>query len=289
MIASMKESYSTTMLCQVMSVHISSFKAWFKRDKRLKPSQVHEREVVKHIHAQSSGSAGARTIATIATTNGTPLSRYRAGRLMKVLGLVSCQMPKHAYKRGGNEHLNIPNHLAREFSPDAPNQVWCGDVTYIWTGNKWAYLAVVMDLFARKPVGWALSSSPDSRLTGKALSMAFESRGRPKGLMFHSDQGCHYTSLAYRQLLWRYQIKQSMSRRGNCWDNAPMERFFRSLKTEWIPEAGLLSLEHARQVIWSYIIGYYNNVRPHKHNLGLTPNQKEKLFWNGSYKVANLT
>jgi len=289
MIAQLQESYSVTMLCQTLQVHRSSFRAWLSRDKRLEPSQVHEGELVKHIHSQSSGSAGARTIATIATTNGTPLSRYRAGRLMKVLGLVSCQMPKHAYKRGGNEHLNIPNHLAREFSPDAPNQVWCGDVTYIWTGNKWAYLAVVMDLFARKPVGWALSSSPDSRLTGKALSMAFESRGRPKGLMFHSDQGCHYTSLAYRQLLWRYQIKQSMSRRGNCWDNAPMERFFRSLKTEWIPEAGLLSLEHARQVIWSYIIGYYSNVRPHKHNLGLTPNQKEKIFWSGFCQVANLT
>lgn len=289
MITRLQESYPITVLCHTLQVHRSSFRAWLNRDKRLKPSQVHERELVKHIHELSSGSAGARTISTIATTKGTPLSRYRAGRLMKALGLVSCQIPKHAYKRGGNEHINIPNHLAREFSPDAPNQVWCGDVTYIWTGNKWAYLAVVMDLFARKPVGWALSSSPDSRLTGKALSMAFESRGRPKGLMFHSDQGCHYTSLAYRQLLWRYQIKQSMSRRGNCWDNAPMERFFRSLKTEWIPEVGLLSLGHARQVIWRYIIGYYNNVRPHTHNLGLTPNQKEKIFWNRSYKMANLT
>ncbi len=142
---------------------------------------------------------------------------------MKVLGLVSCQMPKHACKRGGNEHIHIPNHLARAFSPDAPNQVWCGDVTYVWTGNKWAYLAVVMDLFAHKPVDWALSSSPGSNLTGQALSMAFESPRRPKGLMFHSDQGCHYTSLAYRQLLWQYQIKQSMSRRGKFWDKAPME------------------------------------------------------------------
>lgn len=113
-----------------------------------------------------------------------------------------------------------------------PNQVRCGDVTYIWTGKGWTYLAVVLDLFARKPVGWAMSFSPDSRLTIKALKMAWERRGHPAGIMFHSNQGSHYTS---RQLLWRYRITQSMSRRGNCWDNSPMERFFRSLKNKWIP------------------------------------------------------
>ena len=95
-----------------------------------------------------------------------------------------------------------------------------------------------MDLFAQKPVGWAFSLSPDSKLTSKALEMAFEARKRPKGVMFHSDQGMHYTSKKFRQTIWRFQMKQSMSRRGNCWDNAPMERFFRSLKTEWVPKAG---------------------------------------------------
>jgi len=108
-------------------------------------------------------------------------------------------------------------------------------VTYIWTGQRWSYLAVVMDLFARKPVGWAFSRSPNSGLTKQALHMAYELRGRPSGVMFHSDQGSHYTSINFRQNLWRLQIKQSMSRRGNCWDNAPMERFFRSLKSEWVP------------------------------------------------------
>ncbi|AQS39908.1 integrase family protein [Shewanella psychrophila] len=137
---------------------------------------------------------------------------------MKQLGLVSCQLPKHSYKRADSEHVEIPNHLSRQFQVTEPNQVWCGNVTYIWTGNRWAYLAVVIDLFARKPIGWSMSFSPDSTLTGKALSMAFESRGRPQALMFHSDQGCHYTSRQYRQLFWRYQIKQSLSRRGNSWD-----------------------------------------------------------------------
>ncbi len=145
------------------------------------------------------------------------MGRWLAGRLMKELGLVSCQQPTYRYKRGGHEHVAIPNYLERQFAVTEPNQVWCGDVTYIWTGKRWAYLAVVLDLFARKPVGWAMSFSPDSRLTMKALEMAWETRGKPVGVMFHSDQGSHYTSRQFRQLLWRYRIRQSMSRRGNCW------------------------------------------------------------------------
>ncbi len=98
------------------------------------------------------------------------MGRWLAGRLMKELGLVSCQQPTHRYKRGGHEHVAIPNYLERQFAVTEPNQVWCGDVTYIWTGKRWAYLAVVLDLFARKPVGWAMSFSPDSRLKRKAQS-----------------------------------------------------------------------------------------------------------------------
>ena len=222
------------MLCEVFEVHRSSYKYWLKRHRTIKPQQVKELSVVKAVFEESQGSAGARTIATISTARDVPLSRYRAGKLMKKLDIQSCQLPNHRYKKANQAHIEIPNHLNRQFNVTLPNQVWCGDVTYIWTGCRWAYLAIVLDLFARKPIGWAISHSPDSTLTGKALSMAFESRGRPTGVMFHSDQGCHYTSQRYRQLLWRYQIKQSLSRRGNCWDNSPMERFFRSLKTEWV-------------------------------------------------------
>ncbi len=142
---------------------------------------------VKELFRKSEGSAGARSIAQMATDQDVPLSRFRAGRLMEKLGLVSCQIPGHKYKKTGDEHVEIPNYLERQFNVEAPNQVWCGDVTYIWTGNRWAYLAIVIDLFARKPVGWAMSLSPDSTLTSNALKMAYESRGRPKGVMFHSD------------------------------------------------------------------------------------------------------
>lgn len=234
--------------------------------------------MVKQIFAQSKQSAGARTIATIATINGLALSRYRAGKLMKALELVSCQQRTHRYKPAKEVHPHIDNHLNRQFDVQAPNQVWCGDVTYIWSGDKWAYLAVVMDLFSRKPVGFALSRSPDTDLTAKALTMAFESRGKPQQLMFHSDQGCHYTSKQYRALLAEYQIKQSMSRRGNCWDNSPMERFFRSFKTEWMPGTGYQTLNETKCDFIDYINGYYCSIRPHTHNKGMTPDYAEITY-----------
>ena len=247
------------------------------------------RERVKQAHQLSNGSAGARTVATLVTATGMPLSRYRAARRMKLLGLVSNQQPKHHYKKARQEHISIPNLLDRQFDVDTPNQVWAGDITYVWTGKRWAYLAVVLDLFARKPVGWALSLSPDTVLTKKALTMAYESRGEPKGVMFHSDQGTQYTSLSFRQHLWRYQMVQSMSRRGNCWDNSPMERFFRSLKTEWVPEIGYSSFEQAKHGITDYILGYYNPFRPHTHNDGLAPNSAERKYWNDYKTVAKNT
>ena len=111
----------------------------------------------------------------------------------------------------------------------------------------------------------------------KALEMAWETRGKPGGVMFHSDQGSHYTSRQFRQLLWRYQIRQSMSRRGNCWDNSPMERFFRSLKNEWIPVVGYVSFSEAAHAITDYIVGYYSALRPHEYNGGLPPNGKRHL------------
>ncbi len=245
--------------------------------------------MVKSIYAESNSSAGARTIAGIATTRGLPLSRYVATRLMKEQGLVSCQLVRHKYKKAAQAHVEIPNTLERQFAVCQPDQVWCGDITFIWTGNRWAYLALVMDLFARKPVGWAMSYSPDTKLAAKALTMAFESRGRPKGVMFHSDQGSTYTSRNYRQLLWRCQIEQSMSRRGNCWDNSPMKRFFRSLKTEWVPTTGYRSFTEAENAVIKYIIGYYSQVRPHSYNGGLTPNESEKRYWLEYKSVAKIS
>lgn len=217
------------------------------------------------------------------------MGRWLAGKLMKELNISSGQRQTHKYPRGGNEYYAIPHLLDRQFVVKKTDQVWCGDVTYLWTGKRWAYLAVVLDLFARKPVGWAMSFSPDSVLTIKALQMAWESRGHPQGVMFHSDQGSHYTSKKYREALWGYGMKQSMSRRGNCWDNSPMERFFRSLKSEWVPIMGYQSFREAELGIVRYITGYYSELRPHRYNRGLTPNESERLFHQQSGSVANFS
>ena len=136
---------------------------------------------------QSRGSAGARTLAEMLTQNGVPMSRYRAGRLMKYLNLSSCQPGKHQYKNACQEHTCLPNLLERQFAVPEPDRVWCGDITYIWAGNRWCYLAVVMDLFARRVIGWSLSANADTALISSALRMAYEVRDQPRDVMFHSD------------------------------------------------------------------------------------------------------
>ena len=207
---------------------------------------------------------------------GEQIGRFKVRRLMRELELVSKQPGSHAYKKATVERPDIPNILNREFDVEAPNQVWCGDITYIWAQGKWHYLAVVMDLYARRVVGWALSEKPDADLVIKALDVAYEQRGKPQGLLFHSDQGSQYGSRNFRQRLWRYRMRQSMSRRGNCWDNAPMERVFRSLKTEWIPVTGYLTGQQAQRDISQYLMDHYNWIRPHQFNDGLAPAKAEE-------------
>ena len=128
------------------------------------------------------------------------------------------------------------------------------DITYVWAQGQWHYVAAVIDLFARRVVGWAFSSRPDSELVINALNMAYEQHGRLQDVLFHSDQGSQYGSQSFRQRLWRYRCKQSMSRRGNCLDNVPMERLFRSLKTEWVPTVGYMSAAQAQQDIGRFLI-----------------------------------
>ncbi len=205
------------------------------------------------------------------------------------IGVIPISLGPKGVPRLNQPHVSIANELDRQFDVQAPNQVWTGDITYVWSGKRWAYLAVVLDLFARRPIGWAMSLTADSALTCRALTMAYESRGNPNGVMFHSDQGCQYTSLAFQQQVWRYRMVQSMSRRGSCWDNSPTERFFRSLKSECMPEIGYSSFEEAKSRITDYILGYYSRFRPHVHNEGMTPVMAEQNYWNSQKSVTNLT
>ena len=270
MIDELREQYKQSELLAVFEVNRSSHHYHRRQAKQVDPERERLKEAVIAIHTASRGAAGTRTISGMLKQQGESVGRYRARSLMREAGLESTQPRGHRYKVADKPAEVAENHLNREFTVARPNQVWCGDVTYVWTGTRWLYLALVIDLYARRMVGWACSRSPDSELTMQALRIAYESRGKPKGVMFHSDQGCHYTSLAFQQQLWRYQIKQSMSRKGNCWDNAPMERCFRSFKYEWMPKTFYSSYDGAEKDIMQYI-KYYNGYRGHSYNDYLSP------------------
>ncbi len=238
------------------------------------------RSQVNALFTQSRGSAGSRSIMTMMREDGMSIGRFKVRRLMQEQGLISKQPGSHAYKQATVERLDMPNRLNREFDVSAPNQVWCGDITYIWAQGRWHYLAVVLDLYARRVVGWAFSNRPDAALVIKALEMAYEQRGRPQGVLFHSDQGGQYVSRLFRQRLWRYRMQQSMSHRGNCWDNAPMERLFRSLKTEWGPSNGYTTIQEAHRDISHYLMHRYNWLRPHSSMRGChQPSLRKNLIY----------
>ena len=172
-----------------------------------------------------------------------------------------------------------PNTLDRDFTATAPNQKWVADITYLLTAGGWVYLAVVLDLFSRKVVGWALSDSLATELVSTALRQAIESR-RPVGkeLLHHSDRGCQYTSDAYQQILKALGIECSMSRTGECYDNAVMERFFWSLKHEWTKHESFDDLEAARLSVFKYIETFYNPVRLHQTLGYKSPNHFEAVY-----------
>lgn len=276
MIETLSALGSLELRCQVFDVGVSSYYDHCQREKTVNVERLRLRSLAAHIHRESRGAAGSRTIMAKLKEQGESIGRYKTRHLMKEANLVSKQPGPPAYKVATQMHPDIANRLNREFTVTTPNQVWCGDITYIWAGRRWIYLAVILDLYARRVVGFAVSEHPDSELVVNALERAYQQRGRPKGVMFHSDQGVQYASLTYRQRLWRYRMTQSMSRRGNCWDNAPMERLFRSLKSEWIPKLGYGSHQEAQKDIGLYLMHYYNVVRPHQHNGGVSPVKAEK-------------
>ena len=258
-------------MLNAFSVSRSSYNYRMNQAGRSTPERDRLRTKVVKIHTASRGAAGSRTITAKLNQESECIGRYKVASLMKEANIESKQPNKpHQYKIAGKCSKIADNILQREYNVASINQVWCGDVTYIWCGTRWLYLALVIDLYARRIVGWACSDSPDTALTKKALSIAYEARGRPNNLMFHSDQGCHYTSKAFQEDLVNKGIKQSMSRRGNCWDNVVMERTFRSLKTEWVPKTFYANYDDAEYDIMQYI-KYFNSERCHSYNKYLTP------------------
>jgi putative transposase len=259
------------LVCKLFDVARSSYYGHRDRKPEIDVERIRLRSRVNEIFTRSRSSAGSRTIKDVLRTEGTVIGRFKVRSLMREVGLISKQPGQHRYKKATEERVDIPNRLNREFDVLKPDTVWCGDITYIWAQGRWHYLAVVLDLCRRRVVGWALSQHPDANLVIAALDMAYMQRGQPRGVMFHSDQGSQYGSRLFRQRLWRYRMVQSMSRRGNCWDNSPMERVFRSLKTEWIPSVGYPTMRVARRDISHYLMTYYNWERPHRYSGGLAP------------------
>ncbi|MFI9653072.1 IS3 family transposase [Guyparkeria sp. GHLCS8-2] len=282
----LREPVNVALACQTLGVARSSFYHYREQKQRdVDADRLALRAQATRYFNESRGSAGSRTLRARFAADGVSLGRFKARRLMQEANLVSRQPRRAPYKHARQEKPEVPNRLNREFAVERPDQVWCGDITYLWADGRWCYLAVVMDLFARRVVGWAVSDSPDARLTETALTHAWQQRGQPRGVLFHSDQGVQYAAASYASALSRCAIEPSMSRRGNCWDNAPMERLFRSFKSEWMPRGGYDSITAARRDAGAYLMGYYDSVRPHQYLEGKTPAETEKSL-NELSKIA---
>jgi transposase InsO family protein len=203
---------------------------------------------------------------------GENVSRRRIGRLMKKAGLVCKTIKKFKATTNSKHNESIsPNLLNRNFKVDEPNQVWVGDITYIWTDMGWLYLATVIDLFSRKVVGWSISNRMKTSLVNDAMLMAIWQRKPPKGLIWHTDRGSQYASKEHRALLKKHHIQQSMSRKGDCWDNAVAESFFHTLKTELVFHERYKTREQAQASIFGYIEVFYNRKRRHSANNLMSP------------------
>lgn len=223
---------------------------------------------VRHLHARSHRSGGARTISHGLRRMGIDMGRERTATVMRLLSLTAKKKPFHHYARN-TKPAPAGNHLNRQFDPGWANRAWASDITYVPTQQGWLYLAVVIDLFSRRVVGWATGRVADARLAVEASALAFALRQPGPGLIVHSDQGCQYTSDLYVAHLREHRAVQSMSRKGNCWDNAVVERFFRSLKQEWI-DGPYRTRDEARHAVIDYAVRYYNHERLHS-TLGYRP------------------
>ena len=276
-----RDSYPVALLCDVLGVSTSGY-----YDSRDRPpsarAERHQRiqEAVQEVHAESHGVFGSVKVAKVLERREDlePACRNTVAAAMRELGLKSCVCKRFKPTTTQADPSKRPaeNILDRDFTAEAPNRKWVTDITYLATATGWVYLAVVVDLFSRKVVGWSIRPSLSTDLVSQALRRAIELR-RPDGrhLLHHSDRGCQYTSDAYQRTLKRLGITCSMSRRGCCYDNAVMERFFWSLKHEWTNHEQFANLEEARLSVFRYIETFCNSQRIHETLDYLTPDEFE--------------
>lgn len=267
-------AWPVRVMCRVLEVSHSGFYSWRLR----KPSQRERHNQILKAQIQDSFHGSDRTYGSPRVwldlqAWGYACSENKVARLMQMLGLKARAKRRRQPGDSGvrNVHMLAPNLLQRKFSATAPNQSWVSDFTYVWTAEGWLYVAAVLDLYSRRIVGWSMSQNMTAQLVMDALMMAIWRRGKAVSLMHHSDQGSQYASEDFQRMLAAHGITCSMSRKGDCWDNAAMESFFSTLKIERVYRKRYSTREEARADIFDYIEQFYNPKRRHSTLNGLSP------------------
>ena len=265
-------------MCKVVKVNLSSYYHWIKAGCIIKKVDKKLNEIIEIIFMQGRNNYGTRRIVDkLKELYGLIISRKRISNIMKDLNL-QVKM-KRRYKNTTDSNHNLPiaaNILNRDFYAANANEKYVGDITYIPTKEGWLYLAVVIDIYSRKVVGWSMRYSLHTSLVNDALLMAIKRRNPNKGLIYHTDRGSQYASYEHKNLLEKYGIIQSMSKKGDCWDNAVAESFFHSLKTELIHHENFLTRKQANEKIFEYIEIFYNRQRLHSSNGYMSPSEFEE-------------
>ncbi len=273
-------SYPVRLMCRSLRVSSSGYYAW--RVRAESDRTVYDRELTRAIrrtHAESDGTYGSPRIHADLQAEGFSCGRVKVARLMRKAGLKGC--PKRRFRvtsRGG--HVTASNLLEQNFSAETTNRRWASDTTFIWTGQGWLYLAVVMDLYSRRIVGWSMSRRNSRHLVLNALSMALGQRQVEGELIHHSDRGAQYLSDDFQALLKKHGISCSLSGAGSCYDNAAVESFFASLKRERVKRRKYRTRDQARTDVFDYIERFYNRQRRHSYVGNISPVEfEERTVW----------
>ena len=260
------KAYPVTILCKVMKVSRSGFYDYLHRSSKRSndnPDEIALKTRIRIIFKQHRAKYGSRRITRQLNDEGHQIGRYKVRRLMRELGLKAKTPKRYKVTTDSRHGFSIaPNLLNRNFDVKEPNKVWAADITYIWTFEGWLYLAVVIDLFSRQIVGWSMAKHMKKQLTLDALTMAYWRRKPSAGLIHHSDRGSQYACDEYRNRLRQYGMIASMSRKGDCWDNAPTERVIGSIKSERLSDYRFTKRRFAELETIDYI-AYYNSIRLH--------------------------
>jgi transposase InsO family protein len=276
-----RDEFPIPRMCRVFEVSPSGYYAWRERpaSQRSLGNQALLQEI-KDIHHMSRQTYGSPRVHAELLARGFSASKNRVARLMRAAHIRARRKKKRTQTSDSRHNYPVaPNLLNQDFQAQRPNEKWLGDITYIRTAEGWLYLATVLDLFSRKIVGWAMEATLVSNLVEKAFKMAVQTRQPSHGLLHHSDQGSQYAGDPYQVCLAAYQMQVSMSRTGNCYDNAPMESFFSTLKVEQVHFQNYESRKEARTDIFEYIEGFYNRVRRHSSLGYLSPDEFERHYF----------